>query len=206
MFSITVDADALKALTITASTCATRHMLVGVCVDTMTPGRVHLVSTDGHRMLIVNATHAPEGNPAPGRYILPLFDVKSVKPIRKGIPIVIDILPGNPGKFCLKGKSEISGTCVDGSFPEWRRVTPQETSGEMAHYNFGYVGDFQRIGELLGVEFPTIQHNGNSAALINLGADAFGILMPIRADHVAAKASPPDWIVASQPQDVAQAA
>jgi hypothetical protein len=204
MFSIHVNADALKALALLASVDALRPHICGVCIDTTTPGRVHLVSTDGHRMLIVNNTTA-EGDIAPGLYTLPLFDVKGAKPASKHAPITIDILPGNPGRFTIKGKSEITGTLCDGRFPPWQRVTPVTTSGKLAHFNLGYVGDFGRVAELLGVKYPAIQHNGESAALVNLGADAFGILMPMRADHIAETASPPVW-VKPDGVEVAQAA
>ena len=195
MFSITVNADALKALAITASTCPTRPALVGVCIDTTVSGRVNLVSTDGHRMTVVNVP-TWEGDAAPGRYILPLFDVKNAKPARKGEPVTVDILPGNPGRFTIKGKSEVTGTLVDSQFAEWRRVCPASPSGELAHYDMNYLGDFGRIATLLGRKYAVIQHNGQGPALINLGADAFGILMPIRTDHVDKIATPPDWIAA----------
>ena len=195
MFSITINADALKALAITASTCPTRPALVGVCIDTTVAGRVSLISTDGHRMTIVNVP-TWEGECAPGRYVVPLFDVKAAKPAHKGHPITIDILPGNPGRFTIKGKSETTGTLCDGLFPEWRRVCPDKTSGELSHFDMNYVGDFGRIATLLGRKYAFIQHNGQSAALVNLGPDAFGILMPIRADHVEKIATPPDWIAA----------
>lgn len=190
MFSVIVEVNALKALAICAGLDATRGMLTSVCVDTTTEGRTHLVTTDGHRMLIVgNAT--TEGDVVPGRYLLPLFDVKAVKQAgtpRYPQPAVICIDPDprhtevtKGGKFSIKGKSIVSGELLHGwQYPEWSRVIPRETSGKLAHFNFGYVGDFQRIGELLGREFPVIRHNGDGAALIDLGANALGILMPIR--------------------------
>ena len=201
MFSIHVNADALKALALIASTDALRPHIVGVCIDTTTPGRVHLVSTDGHRMLIVNNTTA-EGDIPPGRYVLPLFDVKAAKAARKSDPVRIDI---DAGMFTITGKSTITGTICEDRFPFWQRVVPAKTSGKRAHFNLGYVGDFGRVAELLGHKYPAIQHNGEGAALVNLGADAFGVLMPIRADHIALTASPPAW-VAPVVVEVAQAA
>jgi hypothetical protein len=201
MFSIHVDANALKALALIASTDATRPHLIGVCVDTTTPGRVHLVSTDGHRMLIVNNSTL-EGAIVPGRYVLPLFDVKAAKAAHKSDPVRIMI---DAGRFTITGKSTITGTLIEDRFPQWQRVVPQATSGKLAQFNLGYVGDFGRVAELLGHKYPGIQHNGDSAALINLGADAFGILMPMRADHIAVSASPPAW-VAPVVEEVAKAA
>lgn len=209
MFTVSVSHGALRALTMCAGQDPTRGMLTSVCIDTTTAGRVHLVTTDGHRMLIVNA-RIEAGNAHPGRYLVPFFECKSAKPAGKGHPILIDIEPkaGTEttlgGSFTIHGKTRTTGALLDGwQYPEWRRVTPEKTSGKLAQFNLGYLGDFAVIGELLGHKVQIIRHNGNGAALIELGADAFGILMPMRGEP--AGDTLPDWLEAVT-KEVAQAA
>ena len=196
MFTVSVSHGAFKALTLCAGTDAIRTMLTGICVDTTTAGRVHLVTTDGHRMLVVNAK-LEEGTPIAGRYILPLFDCKGIKqagterypqPIR----IDIDLSEVKAGTFRIHGKETRAGLLMPEQFPQWQRVVPRTVSGKLAQFNGAYLGDFQRAAELLGRDFPVIRHNGDSGAIIDLGADAFGVLMPIRCPTE--YAGLPDWL------------
>ena len=208
MFTVSVSHGALRALTLCAGQDPTRGMLTSVCVDTTTPGRVLLVTTDGHRMLIVHAT--AEGNAHPGRYLVPFFECKSAKPMSKNCLIGIDIEPKGGtettlgGTFTIHGKTRTTGALLEGwQYPEWRRVMPEKTSGTLAHFDMRYVGDFAQIGELLGHKLPVIRHNANGPAVIELGADAFGILMPMRAN--VSGDTLPEW-VAAVGQEVAKAA
>jgi len=213
MFTVSVSSGALRALTMCAGQDPTRGMLTSVCVDTTTAGRVLLVTTDGHRMLVVKAT--AEGNAHPGRYLVPFFECKAAKPAHKADPIRIDIEPKGGtettlgGTFTIHGKTRTTGTLLDGwQYPEWRRVIPEARElrkpGELAHFDFGYVGDFGTIAELLGCDGPRIIHNGNSGARVYLGADAFGILMPMRIGEKETCAHV-DWLDAVR-EEVAKAA
>jgi len=192
MFSITIAQDSLKALALIAPKSDVRYYLNGVCIDTTTAGRVHLVSCDGHRLLIVGNAQI-EGDIVAGQFIVPIDVIKGAKPYAKGGPIVIEIRPSgtNAGAFDIRGSVTTSGALIDGRYPDWHRVLPErrslggETTGATGYYNLTYLGDFGRIAELLGCKYPFIVHNGESSALINLGADAFGVCMPIRADTFA---------------------
>lgn len=196
MFAVNVSHGALRALTLIAPDNEARTCLNNICVDTTTPGRVHLVACDGHRILIVNAAHA--GDIYPAQFLIPVDAFKGLK--QRGTerypqPITIDIEPeriDGRGTYAIHSKATTAGMCGEGPYAPWQRVVPRKTSGKLAQYNLGYAGDFGRVAELLGYKYPAIRHNGDSAALIELGPDAFGVLMPIR--KVEPCESPPDWL------------
>jgi hypothetical protein len=184
MFTVSMSHGALKALALIAPQEEARTCLNTICVDTTTAGRVHLVACDGHRMLIVgNAT--AEGDIPAGQFLIPASACRGVKQRgteRYPLPITIDITPtvAGRGEFTIFGKSDVVGQLQDDRYPQWQRVTPREVSGKLAHFNLGYLAEFHKAAMYMGKEFPVIQHNGDGAALIDMGPDAFGVLMPIR--------------------------
>lgn len=210
MFSITINADALKALAITAASQDVRGYLCGVCVDTTTEGRVHLVSTDGHRMLIVGNAKCEEGERVAGRFIVPTEAFKNAKPAYKKDPVQIVLYPegSSGGTYEVRGKVTVSGRCLDGRFPDWTRVISAVSDvrkpGAPAHFDFNYVGDFGRVAELLDVKCPRIIPNGDASAHVYLGAHAFGVLMPMRIGEKETFA-PVDWLAPVR-EEVAKAA
>jgi len=210
MFTVIVPANALKALAITAAHEDVRGYLCGVCVDTTTDGRVHLVSTDGHRMLIVNAKLDNGGERVAGRFIVPTEALKNAKPAHKNGPVLISLNPeaDHGGTYEVRGKVTVSGRCLDGRYPDWTRVISQTRDvrkpGAPAHFNFDYVGDFGRIATLLEEKCPRIVPNGDASAHVYLGKSAFGVLMPMRIGEKETHA-PLDWLEAVR-EDVAKAA
>jgi len=196
MFTVTVSHNSLKALALIAGKDDARHYLNGVLIDTTTPGRLHLVACDGHRALIVGNAKV-DGDIAAGQFIVPLEAITTAKPVRKD-PIEIDITPITDirADYTVRGKLTGTGYTIDGRFPDWRRIVPgrRVEQGEFAHFNMRYVGDFGRVAELLNFKYPHIVHNGDNAAWVNLGSDAFGVLMPIRSDTVTGRGGVVDWL------------
>ena len=208
MFTVTVSHNSLKALALIAAKNDVRHYLNGILIDTTTPGRVHLVSCDGHRALIVGNAKV-DGKIEAGQFIVPIEAITSAKPVRKD-PITIDIEPvdATVAKYTVTGKLTGTGRTIDGRFPDWRRIIPalRTGQGELAHFNMQYVGDFGRAAELLDCKYPHIVHNGENAAWVNLGSDAFGILMPIRGDTVVGCGGIVTWLDAVAPEYVTKKA
>lgn len=184
MFQVSMSHGALRALALIAPDNEVRAMLNTICVDTTTAGRVHLIACDGHRMLVVgNATI--EGDIPAGEFLIPVELVRGIKQRgteRYPMPITIEITPTcvGRGEVSVCGKDTRTGQLLDARFPQWHRVVPRETSGKAAQYNLGYLAEFHKAAMYMGKDFPVIQYNGDGAALIDMGADAFGVLMPIR--------------------------
>jgi DNA polymerase-3 subunit beta len=195
---IIVEHSVIKSLLICVAKQDVRYYLKGVAVDARANGDVVLVATDGHRMLAYPVAVDNIEALAPGEYIIPREALEAVKPAKVGrttMPIQIDIItaPDTPDPervgVTIKGKTTITVTGVtsavtapiDGTYPNWRRIVPASTSGEIAQFNADYVASFGDICKLLGGKYgPYINYNGTGAAIVtNLGA-AFGVLMPLR--------------------------
>jgi DNA polymerase-3 subunit beta len=197
---ITIDHSILKALLICAAKHDVRYYLKGISVDARANGDVVLVATDGHRLLAYPVAVDNIEALAPGEYIIPREALEAVKPAKAGrvtLPIQIDIVtaPDQPDParagVTIKGKTSITVTGatsavtapIDGEFPDWRRIVPASTSGEIAQFNADYVSGFGDVCKLLGGKYgPYINHNGGSCAVITNLPGAFGLIMPFRMD------------------------
>ncbi|HZO54920.1 MAG TPA: hypothetical protein VFB63_19590 [Bryobacteraceae bacterium] len=212
MFTVTVSHNTLRALALIAPKDDVRIYLNGLLIDTTTPGRVMLVACDGHRALVVGNAKAGgdiDSHLSRGQFIVPIEAITSAKPVRKDpIEIQIDPITDIRADYTVRGKLTGTGRTIDGRFPDWRRIIPtlRTGQGELAHFNLQYLGDFGRAAELLDCKYPHIVHNGECAAWINLGSDAFGILMPIRGDTVVGCGGIVTWLDAVAPEYVTKKA
>jgi DNA polymerase-3 subunit beta len=194
--------EQIKALLVIAPKSDVRYYLCGALLE-VRDDRAWLVAIDGHRMLVIRPTARIEGNDVrDGQWIIPR-DLLAGAKVKKGgfLFLSIDQFSGEkePYLHCARGRiitggSELSAPTVDGVFPDWRRVVPKKASGELAHYDPAYVGDFGTVAELLGGARinARIHPNGTEAALVDLGTDdAIALLMPIRAEQRPFER--PDW-------------
>jgi len=174
LISIEVPTATLKAALICASTEKVRYYLCGVYVDP----KGFLVSTDGHRAFVgkIDLT----GVPAFDGWIICRDVLKRALTGYKADTITI--APDRVG--------DIACQPIDGTYPDWRRIVPDELSGVTAQFNPAYIADMGKIGDLLIGKRKNslaahIYHNGEAAAAITFPEidDAFAVLMPIRAHH-----------------------
>lgn len=173
-----------KALAICAGKKDARYYLNGVGVD-LSSG--HVVATDGHRMLahkVQFAALAPD--PFRVTLIVPREAIDSLKIAGGQREVLLEIetdSSGNGTYTMIDGNARVSGDLIDGRYPDWRRVFPNEISGETAQFNPVYIGAFAKVAKELKLkESLTIAHNGDSAALIGFGLPyVVGLLMPWRA-------------------------
>jgi DNA polymerase-3 subunit beta len=197
---ITIDHSIIKALLICAAKQDIRYYLKGISVDARANGDVVLVATDGHRLLAYPVAVDNIEALAPGEYVIPREALEAVKPVKAGrtvLPIQIDIVtaPDTPDPervgVTIKGKTSITVTGatsavtapIDGKFPDWRRIVPASTSGELAQFNADYVSGFGDVCKLLGGSYgPYINHNGSAPAVVTNLPGALGLIMPFRLD------------------------
>lgn len=207
MFTITINARALKAAAMCASAEETRYYLKGVYVET-TPAGVTLTATDGHRLVAMHhapAVDAPHDASAPA-VIVPLHMIDKLK-IGKRAPdyatLTIDATV-NHAKLTLSYDGlSITGEAVDGTYPAARRVAGpafnSPDAGKIAHFNPAYIAAFGKMCELMTGNKPRaiyIGHNGDNPALVDFlgdhdaaGVEAFGVLMPCRLKNESGRAS-----------------
>jgi DNA polymerase-3 subunit beta len=173
-----ISTDLLKAALVCASSEETRYYLRGVYLTTSG----HLVTTDGHRMFVARLAERPTAD-----VIVPYDAVTAALKMvgARCKEIEIDLATNRIG--------QIQFTPVDGTFPDWRRVVPtgDETPStkpelndgpERAHFNHAYIGDFAKIGKLLGGASMLHPRSASHPALVTFGerADCFGVIMPVR--------------------------
>jgi DNA polymerase-3 subunit beta len=194
---LTIDHSIIKALLICAAKQDIRYYLKGISVDARANGDVVLVATDGHRLLAYPVAVDNIEALAPGEYVIPREALEAVKPAKAGritLPIHIDIVTApDPERVgvTIKGKTTITVTGatsavtapIDGKFPDWRRIVPASTSGELAQFNADHVSGFGDVCKLLGGKYgPYINHNGGACAVVTNLPGALGLVMPMRMD------------------------
>ena len=191
MLKVTLNIRALRAVLVAVSTEETRYYLNGINLE-FTPDGVVMAATDGHRMIVLRqpyGEHAATG--AHASVIVPRDLVAKLK-VKLRTLDETTLTIGDDGKLLFEHAGEsFGGSRVDGSFPDYRRVVPQDLDGKPAQYNPAYLADFAKARVELGAELtkkggasPIVRYNGGSPVVVDFaygtGFQAIGVLMPIR--------------------------
>jgi hypothetical protein len=91
----------------------------------------------------------------------------------------------NAARITNPGTSQDFGfTPLDGKYPDYTKVIPTETSGEVAQFDVDLLSLFAQVNKGLGSKYPgriKIEHNGERGALVHLWDAALtGVIMPFR--------------------------
>ena len=192
MLKVTLNIRALRAVLVAVSTEETRYYLNGINLE-FTPDGVVMAATDGHRMIVLRqpyGEHAATG--AHASVIVPRDLVAKLKVKLKTLDETT-LTIGDDGRLTFEHAGEsYGGARVDGTFPDYRRVVPQDLDGKPAQYNPAYLADFAKARQELtgskldkdGKGSPIVRYNGGSPAIVDFawGTDfqAFGVIMPLR--------------------------
>lgn len=183
----------LAAIAAFASTEATRTYLHGVYVECDVKG-VTYVATDGHR-LAARRLETP-GEPIEeliGNWIIPTTICKARKVSKRdghGFGVLSE---ATDGRLAISyGGSETVFAPVDGTFPDWRRIVPEKTSGVLnLGINGAYLQSVDTFSKTLNLAPKTCHWNGENAATFTFGDDtAFVVIMPMRQKDVRPWAMP----------------
>lgn len=161
-----------------------RYYLNGVLVEVTENGRFY-VATDGHKLVTIR--EARQETDENGQWIIPRDVILGIK-LQKAGRVILE-----SAEFTQEnGKASITycGTetrfgLVDGKFPDWRRVIPSKTTGEIAQFNPDYLVSIRDcaaatvgIGRYEGLN---ILHNGGNASLYQCNDHTFiAVIMPLR--------------------------
>lgn len=217
-YTITINARALKAVAMCASSEETRYYLRGVFIEANQSG-VTMTATDGHRLAALNhSLHTDDWNaPQAPAVIVPLHLIDKLK-IGKRAPdyATLTIEPSSfpaphPAKLTLSFDGlSVTSDAVDGTYPNARHIVrgafSSQDRGKLAHFNPAYVAAFGKMKELLTGGKPAVlqvYHNGDSPAVVDFlgveetaeGLRGFGVLMPCRSTDGVLNilAAPPSW-------------
>jgi DNA polymerase-3 subunit beta len=195
----TIKTNELKALLLCAGKKDIRYYLNGVHFESSAHGMI-AASTDGHRLLCINL---PTEN-APGiKALVPRELIESA--IKTKSPVIDITIEGQQVTLSSAGQN-VSGGLTDATFPDYRRVIPEKTTGEnISDFNNEYLVDFDKVGKLVDGGLAQVVQNGPSAALVHYSNEyVIGVLMPMRKDAVKGPTLRPYWI--TQPAAPLQAA
>ena len=192
MLKVTLNIRALRAVLVAVSTEETRYYLNGINLE-FTPDGVIMAATDGHRMIVLRqpyGEHAATG--AHASVIVPRDLVAKLKVKHKTLDETT-LTIADDGRLTFEHAGEsFGGARVDGTFPDYRRVVPQDLDGKPAQYDPIYLADFAKARkELTGTKLdkdgkssPIVRYNGENPAVVDFayetGFQAIGVLMPIR--------------------------
>ena len=191
-----------------ASSEETRYYLQGVCLE-IRPRESFAVATDGHVLFTSHfalEADAPD-NALCGSFILHKDGLKTIK-IRRVINAAstIERLDAATVKIVCDGQ-DFCAKLIDGTFPDWRRVVPDDASfGEAAEhvddvdYSTRKLDVFWKAAAALGLCSRTsggnpfsLARGGNGPAIVRFGNDdVLGVITPYRSN--ARRGKRPAWI------------
>jgi len=185
MQKITIDRKALKAVSLFAAKKDIRYYLCGVLVES-TPLETRLIATDGHT-LGAHRSEAKDDNVGVFSGIIPLDAVTAIlkwkSPVRSDdIPVTLTAQDNGEIRADYCGQSIIF-RCVDGKFPDYRRVVPSQLNGKKAFFNPDYLIRLRDAAKALNTAFA-FGYNGDSAALATIGESMIAVLMPLRTEYL----------------------
>lgn len=166
----------LKSVSLAAAKKDIRYYLNGVMVR-----NGEMAATNGHMLLLIKS----ESIKSDGEYIIDNDTLKMIVTSHKGIKGAnrVEVVDS----MTTTGSSKIHITPVDGKFPDINRVIPQETSGEIAHFNAEYLLACQKANEEFldrKCTYIKLQHNGQAGAKFESeyedGNKLIGVVMPVR--------------------------
>ena len=179
----TINIEVVRALLPLAADGDVRNYLNGVYVDFQVDKTIY-VATNGHMLGVYTEESA---NEHAFNVIIPRDIVKQLKP-KKGTAkwgtLVFDP-EAKTGRILNPANSQDFGfTPPAGVYPDYLRVIPDSTSGEVGQFNAEYLYAFAQVNKALGAINPGVfklDHNGErGAALVHLFDDNFtGVIMPI---------------------------
>lgn len=157
MFSIPV--SKLSAASMCAPIKHIRTNLNSVCVDFNVDGKVYIVAIDGNCAFIDElGEHIFESH----QITIPLNTVKLALATKDKCVLLEKV--GN--SYTL---NDVPFTPNNSSFPDWQRVVPNKTSGEVANYDYDLLAKGQKaMRKALGAKhsFFELKHNGASAGVM----------------------------------------
>ena len=188
-----------------------RYYLNGILIEKGPDNRPIIVATDGHRLVAAIDENGHCSDDMPDQVIID-FSAETLRTVRlvKNLdqPLTIDIQPNSitAGMIVTAAIGEYAGkqfdkdtvralfngcTLIDGTYPDWRRISKDSKEPATGWYNSGYVADFEKVARFLnagsrkGMNGITLRSaDATSAATVYFdGAPyAFGVLMPYRSE------------------------
>ena len=197
--NITISTDIFAAVSLFRGIEDVRYYLNGLYLETGANG-ARLVGCDGHQLAVVKL----DGEYQEASIILPNSLVAAVKSKAKGPQhVMLEFNQGNQqyrknGEFLPRDITlifaEITTTAkdLDGKFPDYRRVVPNEVDGTTAQFDPRLVNRIEKACSTLGYKsFTGIAYNGDKSALSVINESFVVVTMPFKAEPMTVS---PSWV------------
>lgn len=165
----------------------TRYYLNGVYVHTV--GKwVHFVATDCHRLVV---HHVPNVDEVEWSFIIPRQMLDGIK-FSKHTGDIADLSFSDGLIKISRGNEIIQNSPIDGTFPDYDRVTPSEDAEiEPSVFNWKYCADFDVMAKAFDSR-AIISMFGENPAIVRFvdRDDIYGVLMPMRHDSEFSREKP----------------
>jgi len=189
MTSITINLPVvhIRAALLFAGNGDVRYTLNGVCIHTG-PRGARIVSTDGHMQYQANVP----GDFPPVQVIVPRALLDGIKWGKQDF-VDVTITPTAEKSlvhnisFALSNGEIRASQSIDGLFPDYARVVPEELSGEVAYFNAEFLASTAKAAKLLGNTkgLYRIQYNGECPALVLMPREeSIVVIMPLRVNSL----------------------
>jgi len=202
----------LKALNCINAKKDVRYYLNGVFFEINSNG-LYLVATDGHKLALLH-NHTIKSD----EHIKAIMPREFIDQLSKNIDkkqLIADIAIVND-QFSINYKNNYYQVkAIDGTYPDYKRIFPENVSGEFAHYNFEYLVDFNKCMRLLtdkGNAFQVmVEHNGSKAGIVDLlfqghEWNSMGLIMPMKQENTSHYIKKPFWLDYKEPEALKEVA
>ena len=169
----------LKALQHLSAQKDVRNYLNGVYVE-FRPDKTIYVATDGHVFgRLIDSGCAEKGIRS---IIMPIAEIEKIR-LRKSHADYAEIAFNDNGTVNFFYRTI---TPIDGKFPDYERIIPKETSGEVGNYDFTLLNKFAMVHKALGSrDFGCCkldQNGAEGAARVTFRShpEFTGVIMPFR--------------------------
>lgn len=161
-----------------ASTEETRYYLRGVYVQRAATGGLLYTATCGHRLMHIHDCDAEmEGEARIIGITKPKFPAAWFK-----VSFLLwenGVLSSDDSTLLMPAPE------IDGTFPDYTRIIPATTNGELAHFNYAYLAEYADAANKSGFGAMFVHHNGGNPALVTFQySHAIAVIMPLRADVI----------------------
>lgn len=186
--SIRIPDFLLRGISLLAASGGIRYYLESVLIEA-TATETRVTATDGRCLGTIAHETANSGIPDEGvQLIVPMAAIKAIRKTRIRDAITLFIEPVSDTHWGITwGDGGAMFKPIEAKYPEWRKVIPEEPSGEAAQFNPALLMKFVKVQKALSGAgedryFPRVHHNGHAGALVKLALvpNFTGVVMPVR--------------------------
>lgn len=189
-----MDFNILKGLNVLSGKKDIRYYLNGIGIE-ITSNGAYFVATDGHKLGIYHDHKITSSDKI--SYIVPNDLIMQVSKQVKAPISLIDIELSKTIEITYLNNT-FKALSIDGTYPDFRKVIPENLSHEIGQFNPDYLSEFKKCASIMQgkkeVEI-SIGHNGNSGSIISIDDSNFlGVIMPYKTNTDFTNYKKPLWI------------